>query len=356
MKKKLITLIVIIITIASCTKNDEIIALLNEIKNQNNDLKTQVAVLQKRTDSLVLALNNTNLTLNNLDKKVDSIKNQLTIVLREINTLNIQLSQTNNNIIDIQKKLTELQNKCENLTNLLNSYINSVATASLKDGLVAHYPFTGNANDSSGLANHGTVNGASLSIGKAGIPNTAYLFNGTTNTIDLNKPFLGGQQVDKFTFSTRVKFNSTANTPNIWGKTLFWGEVNLSVTSENSIQLQWANSFSGNKYSVIYSDKNVIKLNTWHDIVVVFENTLGKIYLDGELIKTNLYWVAQGGQVLSNTKIESVCNFAQDSNSSKFGQRFDSNQKTGFLNGLIDDFRVYNRGITDSEVQLLHKL
>ena len=33
------------------------------------------------------------------------------------------------------------------------------------DGLVAYYPFNGNANDESGNGNHGTVNGAALTSG-----------------------------------------------------------------------------------------------------------------------------------------------------------------------------------------------
>ena len=36
------------------------------------------------------------------------------------------------------------------------------AKADLSDGLVAYYPFNGNANDESGNGNHGTVNGATL--------------------------------------------------------------------------------------------------------------------------------------------------------------------------------------------------
>jgi hypothetical protein len=37
-----------------------------------------------------------------------------------------------------------------------------VAWADLNDGLVAYYPFDGDANDESGNGNHGTVHGATL--------------------------------------------------------------------------------------------------------------------------------------------------------------------------------------------------
>ena len=47
---------------------------------------------------------------------------------------------------------------------------------SLQTGLVAWYPFDGNASDMSGNGNHGTVNGASLSTDRHGQANKAYKF------------------------------------------------------------------------------------------------------------------------------------------------------------------------------------
>ena len=43
-------------------------------------------------------------------------------------------------------------------------------------GLIAYYPFNGNANDESGNGNHGTVNGATLSSDRLGSSNSAYAF------------------------------------------------------------------------------------------------------------------------------------------------------------------------------------
>ena len=46
----------------------------------------------------------------------------------------------------------------------------------LKFGLVAHYPFDGNASDVSGSNNHGTVNGATLSADRGQNNGKAYGF------------------------------------------------------------------------------------------------------------------------------------------------------------------------------------
>jgi hypothetical protein len=55
--------------------------------------------------------------------------------------------------------------------------------AGLSDGLVAYYPFNGNANDASGNGNNGIVVGATLTADRFGNPNSAYSFNGTSDYI-----------------------------------------------------------------------------------------------------------------------------------------------------------------------------
>src|SRR2546425_9002593 len=57
--------------------------------------------------------------------------------------------------------------------------------ASIEDGLIAFYPFTGNANDASTNGNHGSVVGAQLTSDRNGMPNQAYLFNGVDDYINI---------------------------------------------------------------------------------------------------------------------------------------------------------------------------
>src|SRR6185436_5235414 len=61
------------------------------------------------------------------------------------------------------------------------------AMAALDDGLIAHYPFNGNANDASTNGNNGTVVGAQLTTDRNGNPNQAYLFNGTSDYINVGQ-------------------------------------------------------------------------------------------------------------------------------------------------------------------------
>jgi hypothetical protein len=216
-------------------------------------------------------------------------------------------------------------------------------------GLAAWYSFDGDANDDSGGSNHGTVNGATLTTGKLGNVNTAYSFDGLSNTISLVDPFLGGAQNTAFTFHTLLNLDSINSTQVIWSKTLSWGEISFAITNLNEVSFGWANSLTGNKYSTIYSQPNVIQPNEWYDIVVTFENSVGKIYLNGLPITTNLQWTAQGGSSLSTTQIETSCNFSQDANSSKIG----TYQNGLFFNGKIDEFGVWDRALSLQEVASL---
>ena len=55
-------------------------------------------------------------------------------------------------------------------TALLSIFLTSASAQSfLTNGLVAYYPFNGNANDASGNGNNGTVNGAILTQDRFGI-------------------------------------------------------------------------------------------------------------------------------------------------------------------------------------------
>ncbi len=224
-------------------------------------------------------------------------------------------------------------------------------SSDLQTGLAAWYPFCSNADDLSSLANNGTVNGPVLTDDYFSNPNAAYSFDGTSNTINLTNPFLNGGQANQFTMNARVNFNSLANSPNIWGKTKFWGEVNFGVDNNGKVFLVWANSITGNKYSSIVSQNGVITTNTWYDITVVFQSGTGQIFINGQPIATSLTWTAQGGAILSTTSIENSCNFSQDANSSKFGVRIAGGSPVGYLNGVLDEFRIWDYALSPTLIQ-----
>lgn len=59
---------------------------------------------------------------------------------------------------------------------------------SLEDGLVAYYPFNGNADDGSGNGLNGVIYGATLTEDRFGNSNSAYSFDGVDDYASLGNP------------------------------------------------------------------------------------------------------------------------------------------------------------------------
>src|ERR1041384_7853449 len=60
----------------------------------------------------------------------------------------------------------------------------------LSNGLIAYYPFDGNANDYSGNNNHGILNGPTNANDRFNVPNKAYYFDGNDEIDIMNAPVL----------------------------------------------------------------------------------------------------------------------------------------------------------------------
>ena len=211
------------------------------------------------------------------------------------------------------------------------------------NGLVAWYPFNGNANDESGNGNNGTINGATLTSDRNGNANSAYSFDGVDNQIDANN-----------TSNIAIASNS-ANTISIWfiSNGNNYGSL-LSFTSDipgdMSYRIQLVHetngniTFNGAQYSGLPNPPYVqvscpnITLNTWNNIVVTHENSLVKIFLNSELINSNQY-------------TGPIAPVAQSMNL-HFG--YIPNEPQERFAGTIDDIAIYNRALTPSEITALY--
>jgi len=69
--------------------------------------------------------------------------------------------------------------------------LSGTAYADLSDGLIAYYPFNGNANDEAGYGYHGIVYGATPTLDRFGNFSAAYYFDGIEDFILIkNNPLL----------------------------------------------------------------------------------------------------------------------------------------------------------------------
>ncbi|MCH2189009.1 hypothetical protein MK079_04240 [Candidatus Gracilibacteria bacterium] len=216
-------------------------------------------------------------------------------------------------------------------------------------GRIGVYDFNGNAEDSSGNGNHGVVYGASLTTGRNGDIDGAYSFDGINDGIVL--PTSSDTYTD-FSISTWINIQDlnsnigSGSDTNIKGA-IFYGlnpYFRLGIGNNNKLVLR--QKISNQWYET--SSQDVLPTQEWLHIVAGHDLSTQSdyIYINGE--KVNTPTISSGGNF---TKY--VTNQHQNAIGSR---KYSSNTpNTNFFNGKIDDFKIYNRALTQSEVNTLYQ-
>jgi hypothetical protein len=197
------------------------------------------------------------------------------------------------------------------------------------DSLVGYWPFNGNANDASGNGHNGTIYGASLSTDRLGNASSAYSFDGSSNYIDIpnteNLNFTSGG----FTLATWVNFTATTNVMAIIGKHLNGYNNGYYIGVQPSTKFHFLLSSGPTMYTTeSYND------GQWHFVTGVFNGSIISLYVDGAFKKSEPRLYIN----LNYTTIKIGCYTV--------GARY--------FNGMIDDIRIYNRALSNSEILSLY--
>ena len=206
------------------------------------------------------------------------------------------------------------------------------------NGLIAHWPFSGSANDASGNGHHGVLmGGPTLTTDRFRQSGSAYLFDGTNDRIriphhaDLNPG-------SEFTIST-------------------WFLTCTRSTSQTGILDKDADGTLRNGYSLYVEDGattgrvvaghgNVgvsnyggrVANGGWHHAVFVITTDSAYLYVDGSLI---------------DDRDITLQDHSSNANDLYIGW-IDYIPFTSYFAGKIDDIRLYNRALSASEVSLLY--
>src|SRR5688572_27812856 len=207
------------------------------------------------------------------------------------------------------------------------------ARADITSGLVARYPFDGNANDVSGNNNHGSLVGAVASTtDRFGLPNRAYSFNGTNTYIlvpaspSLNSPTTECTQAGW----VYISGTSLVGAP-------FNPLIMKSTESANAFMYRMITNteYVGaafNNWDTAKSMGHNTAPNTWHHFATVFNGANIRYYRDGVYI---------GSQVLALT-------IAPDNRPLTIGA--DTPGYLEVFNGRIDDVCIFNRALSDADI------
>jgi len=201
---------------------------------------------------------------------------------------------------------------------------------SLKTGLVAYYPFNGNANDISGNNNNGVITSVTSSADRFGIANTAYTFSGGNIAVPMTTELaMTGDR----TFSCWFKANGSQTGGRIYENTY----LNSGIGLYNGNKLDAWHCSNGQSRNVVNITFGTLR--EWHHLVYVADatNSLGKVYIDGALSGT-----------MSATS--SSCP------SSWLGayMRFGLGASGEVFNGSLDDIGIWNRSLTETEIRQLY--
>lgn len=205
------------------------------------------------------------------------------------------------------------------------------------NGLVAWWPFNGNADDGSGNGYNGIVYSSIVSSDRYGNINSAYSFNGSSSYIELpSTSSLGPSNISVSCWYKLVGGNSNQSLIRRRGSG-FQISYNLTAIycSPASNKLNtwfWPNSTQF--YNPILN--NTID-NVWHNLVFTFDGLNYIVYLDGiQVYTTNSF--GPGGL------------FSGD----EFVIGRDGSVSNWYYNGFFDDLGIWNRALSQEEITALY--
>ena len=240
----------------------------------------------------------------------------------------------------------------DDLSSIIDALLGISPTIDVDNGLVAYYPFNGNANDMSGHGNDGIINNVSLTTGANGDTNGAYQFGGYYNKGHIRIPNSESLKFsDGFTFACFVK-------PTDWSGMDDWGGFSSKGTqaifaksndrngpalhfngNQSSMNVFSSTKDSGSKWSELNSTDKIQgdRLNNWVHVAVTYSKNQACMYIDGELV-----------QQKSITP-----NFANMNSHDLYLGGYYTSQWWYPMNGVMDEVRIYNRALNAAEVNEL---
>jgi hypothetical protein len=217
-----------------------------------------------------------------------------------------------------------------------------------RDGLIGEWLFSGDAKDTSGKENNGTIVGeVTLTRDRFGNDNRAYKFNGIDGYIKAKGDSL--PQKDR-TVSLWININSISTKPvflayggGACGTSWFMGIGPTQHGGSPTVYYMTSHcDYNNIIYQFSYSPEEV-----WHHFVVETSASGTIMFLDGSKVASNTNYVNNTATVGTDLSM------GVDISPSGCAPYKDPN--VGYLYGSLDDVRVYNRALSESEIRSLYR-
>ena len=234
------------------------------------------------------------------------------------------------------------------------------AQVDLDNGLIASYPFNGDATDASGNELDGTVTAGYtgwgggtpvLTADRFGNADKAYYFDQGGN---IEIPYSTILNPEMLSLSWWIKMEERPNNDYMisLGK---WNCYKVNLQESNKVFFTTKVDDPDNPGLFIYNDRDHagdgLLADTWYHLAVSFGGGHMKFYIDGVLVKD---W--------DDVPSSSIVDISADPVNLILGQQKPTSvyvDETGdgeFFKGTMDDFRFYNRVLSDAEVLALYEI
>ena len=210
-----------------------------------------------------------------------------------------------------------------------------IVFADLSAGLVLHYEFEGSADDSSANRYDGMVYGATLTTDRFGNLDSAYHFDGMDDYIDMNTSLGGYSAFSEFAWvriDSLESGNNFIQSSNWYQNDTLGNDGGFDLAITNGYIRSWVNQPDRTGGSVLAGP--YIDLNEWFLVGFTWDGSTHRLYLDGVEVASATYT----GEMGTSDK------------TSLIGAKHYGLGLTDFFNGDVDDLRVYERALTNSEI------
>lgn len=226
------------------------------------------------------------------------------------------------------------------------SYIRKTHETSLANGLVAYYPFNGDANNHVNTpGTNGVVHNAVLTADKFGVANSAYQFNGANAYIEITSANIFDFTND-FSLSAWIYPNSPQGAyTDLFDKSHTAGK-GWSVEQVSTNTGLWGFGYYTSSNVGVSGGSAQFTLNAWSHFVLTKQDASVKIYLNTAVASS----VNTG-----NIPIAANPNLPLIIGAWNSGVTQPASSLARFFNGVMDEIRFYNRSLSVNEIVQLYE-
>lgn len=311
---------------------------LSQILAEIEKLKGQLVELDGKYQVIQGSLAENKEQLDALKGLVANLQTQLAENLTKISQLTSQLGEQGADIEKILAAIEELKKSCAEIKTLLENQLSGKSPIPT-NGLVAWWPFNGNAIDESGNGNNGQINGATLSSNRFNEQNNSYYFSSSNCSPRIDADVETNSITTAVSISVWFKKNGPGCiSPRIFE---FWpgrdgpGIVGMGWSQpEKTIYIGFIMSNSTKQTMIVPGGDELI--NQWINAVYTNDGSKANFYINGDL---KISIPVSGNPILATDLAIGRMNHPA----------FDA------FNGNIDDFGIWNRALTSEEVSKIYK-